>query len=47
MKKGRIFGKSNRSRTGHFGVKTGFSKELVKIEQVILGFRFLQVVAGA
>ena len=35
MKKTGIFDKSNRSRTGHFGVKNGFSEKGVKIEQVI------------
>jgi len=32
--------KANRSRTGHFGAKNGFSKKVMKIEQVIFGFRF-------
>ena len=38
--------KSNRSRTGLFGVKNGFSEKGVKIEQVIFGYGSLQVVAG-
>ncbi len=46
MRKGEVFGKSNRSRTGHFGVKNGLSKKLMKIERVVFEYLFLQVVAG-
>ena len=41
-----LLAKSNRSRTGLFGVKNGVSEKEVKIEQVVFGCLFLQVVAG-
>ena len=45
MEKWGFFEKSNRSRTGHFGVKNVVSKKLMKIEQVAFKHWFSQVVA--